>query len=110
MNLDKNSQANGVSQMIEDLYGEIMRHRFELIDLKRQKRTDIADKEALVEALQSEFDLITKTHTAYLKYLKAAGKSGAGSGDSEELKSLLLKMINDTKANTGNIVTEIPKN
>lgn len=107
MSSDKDLMANNVSEMIEELYREIMKKRFELVDLKRQKRKDISAHEAVLEALQAEFNQITKTHTAYLKYLKAAGKTE--SGGAESMKEFL-KMRQETKANIGEIVQEIPKN
>lgn len=97
-----------VSQMIEELFDEIIVKRFELIDLKRQRNQDVTElkeKQSFLEELYCEYKSIVDTYTLYLKYKKLSGDKGG-----ENTLTELLKHIQSTKANVGNIVTEIPKN
>lgn len=114
MSTNNGTQSNGdeIADLINDLYNELMRKRFGLMEMRREKykrpdkdkaREEIDEMEEKIDDLQKDFDSILKSHTQYLKFNKATGKNDANHNDE------LRKLIQQTKNNMGSIVQQVPK-
>jgi hypothetical protein len=96
--------TEGVDTLIQSLYNEIMKKRWRVVQLHREKKSESAlELEVTANEMQKEMDSIIKSQMSYMKYLKAIGQGGNGKfvGVSQETKN--------QKSSNGAIVVEIPK-
>lgn len=114
MTTNNGTQSNGddIADLINELYHALMVRRFGLMELRRQKwkrpdkdkaREEIDELEERINDQQKDFDSILKSHTQYVKFNKATGKTDIN--QNEELR----KMIAQQKSNMGDIVQQVPK-
>lgn len=97
------SDTDGVDILIKNLYNEIMRKRWSVVQLHREKKSAHAiELEETCNEMQKELDGIIKSQMSYLKYLKAIGQNNKPAGTSSELKN--------QKSSNGSIVQMVPKN
>lgn len=97
--------TEGVDTLIQNLYNEIMKKRWKVINLHREKKSaDAIELEATANEMQKEMDAIIKSQMTYMKYLKSVGQ------DSKNKKMVgSLTVIKSQKSSNGTIVSEIPK-
>lgn len=94
--------SEGVDILIQSLYSEIMKKRWKVVQLHRDKKSaDAIELEASCDEMQKEMDNIIKSQLSYMKYLKAIGQdSKKPSGIKPHLK--------DQKSSLGAIVSIVP--
>lgn len=97
------SDTEGVDILIKGLYNEIMRKRWSVVQLHRDKKSAHAiELEESCNEMQKELDGIIKSQMSYIRYLKAIGQNNKQSGTSSELRN--------QKSSNGSIVQLVPKN
>lgn len=95
--------TDGVDTLIQSLYNEIMKKRWRVVQLHREKKSESAmELEVTANEMQKEMDSIIKSQMSYLKYLKAIGQSGG------KVVSIP-QHLKDQKSSMGAIVSTVPK-
>lgn len=95
--------TDGVDTLIQSLYNEIMKKRWKVVQLHREKKSEAAiELEETANEMQKEMDAIIKSQMSYMKYLKTIGQGvGKQQGVPQHVK--------DQKSTMGAIVSLIPK-
>jgi hypothetical protein len=96
--------TDGVDILIQSLHNEIMKKRWRVVQLHRDKKSESAiELEETANELQKEMDSIIKSQMSYMKYLKAIGQGGNAKqqGVSQHVK--------EQKSSLGAIVATMPK-
>lgn len=96
----------GLDTLIQNLFNEIAKKRFRIIQLHRDKKSEAAlELEVTAKEMSTELHNLIKDQLNYLKYLKARGQAS-----NQNQKSIgKLTAIKNEKSSNGTIVQEIPK-
>lgn len=96
--------TEGVDTLIQSLYNEIMKKRWKVVQLHREKKSEAAiELEETANEMQKEMDAIIKSQMSYMKYLKAIGQN-VGSKTAS-----IPQHLKDQKSSMGAIVSIVPK-